>query len=202
MQSISPFYERKDYSGGLEMSLISRTLKFPPITFLIALIIGFGALQGYLQYAGAGETPEIQHLEPSISTDSDTYNLGSTVKIMVTVAEGHGHGEEGHEDEHQDEAHEEGEEGHEDEHQDDDQDIVNLDEGMLKGLVQIIMYSPNGTIYEIIETEIGEDVMAIFEITIGKEASVGKYIIIAEAIFEDLPTVISESIDIEVVDSN
>ncbi len=99
------------------MSSLGKALKFPPITFIIVLVIGFAALQGYFQYAGAGDTPEVQHLEPTISTDSDTYHLGSTVKIMVMVAEGHEHGAAGQDEEADDQQHAEEEEAGDHQHE-------------------------------------------------------------------------------------
>ncbi|MFQ6134459.1 MAG: hypothetical protein ACE5KU_01425 [Nitrososphaerales archaeon] len=102
-------------------NILTQTLKFPPVTFLLIFLVSLTAFQGYVQYAGAGHTQEVQHIEPTISTDGDTYPLGSWMKITIRVAEDHHHDEGGHDEEAGDHQHEEEVEEAEDHHHGEEQ---------------------------------------------------------------------------------
>ncbi|MFQ6135320.1 MAG: hypothetical protein ACE5KU_05860 [Nitrososphaerales archaeon] len=164
------------------MSSLGKAVKFPAVTFSIALVIGFAAIQGYIQYTGAGHTPEVQHIEPTISTDSYTYQLGSWMQITVKVGEAH------HEMEYMEEM-EEVEAG--DHHHDEE-------EGGF--VVRVVVYSPDGSILAIKKGTTNHDGEAAFSIFIESGSQAGIYTIVSEATSEGQPTVIGETVTIEVVD--
>ena len=179
------------------MSKLGKALTFPPILFSLILIIGLAATQGYIQYTEAANTPELQHIAPTISTDSHTYQKGSWMQITVNVAEDHDSA--GHDD-----AEMEGMEGMEGDQHDDDEaeEGHGHDDGGEAGdfAVRIIIYSPDGSIFAIEEGVTDHDGESTFDVFFGSESPAGIYTIVAEAELEGQPAVIGETVTIEVAD--
>lgn len=204
-------------------NILTRILKFPPVTFILIFLVSFIAFQGYLQYTGAGTTLEVQHIEPTIITDDHRYQTGSWMQITVKIAEDHhdgeaGHGEEAgdHHDEEEAEAddhHHEEEEGAEDQHRHDEaeaeaedhhhddevEDEDHAGDGQLEGsVVRIVIYSPDGNVFAVKEGTVNHDGEVAFDVFIESDSPAGIYTIVPEVTVDGLPTLIGETITVEV----
>jgi len=186
------------------MNSLVKAVRFPPAAFFITLVVGFTAVQGYIQYAGAGHTPEVRHIETTITTEGNKYQPGSWMQIVVKVGEAHHHKEGQGEDQHAGEVgdHHEGEEeageagGH---HKDVSEEVEDHGEEQFeKVLVHITIYAPDGSIFADREEMTGQDGEAVFNIFIEPGSRTGTYTIVPEATVEGQPAVIGETMAIEV----
>jgi hypothetical protein len=188
------------------MSIKSKAevVRFPPITFFLALILGSLILEGYITFAGTSigtdEAEAIPHLNPVATVENRTYSLDSWVHFSVKVVEAHHkgkleqhHGEVGHPGSAHSQEHEHGEgETSEEKHSDEEETVI---EG---AHVTIIIYDPKGNVYAVKKGVTDNHGEAEFEIYIGPDALTGTYSLLPKATVEGSPIVIGESVPFKV----
>ncbi|WP_309492948.1 hypothetical protein [Candidatus Hecatella orcuttiae] len=169
----------------MKNSVLARLLKFPPLVFFLLLILSFTAFQGYVSLVGVGEAEEFPHMEPIVTTDSETYSRDSFVYIHVKVST-HPH-EHVHEEEAVVEEHVHEEEAVVEEH-------VHEEEAVFEGAeVILIIYDPEGNVFADLRGITNQDGEMMFEVYIGADDPTGIYTIIPEASFKGSPIVIGET---------
>lgn len=187
----------------------AKVVRFPPIAFFLALILGSMILQGYTAFAGTligtDEAEAIPHLNPVVTVENKTYSLDSWVHVSVKVVEVHHIGEPKHN--HEDEQHH-GEVGHpesahlqEHEHGEGEtsEEKHSDEETVIEGAhVTIIIYDPKGNVYAVKKGVTDNYGKAEFEIYIGPDASTGTYSVLPKTTVDGSPIVIGESVLFEV----